>query len=94
MDKNNNEMAIDLKRSATIIELVSSVFIILSVVVSAYVSISVTQGRQDERLKNLESNYHDISLDLKEINQGQRELSNKIVQLMLELKDKQDRTNK
>lgn len=84
-------MAIDLKRSATIFEVVGSVFTILVVIVTTYVSIMVTDARQDERIKQLENNYRDIGNDLKEINDGQRELNNKITDILLELKDKEDK---
>jgi peptidoglycan hydrolase CwlO-like protein len=86
-------MAIDLKRSATIIEVIGSVFTCLVVIVTAYVSISVTQARQDERIKTLESNYRDIGLGLKEITASIREINNKQNELMLELKDKQNRAD-
>lgn len=84
-------MGIDLKRSATIIEVVGSVFTILVVIVTAYVSLMVNQARQDERIKQLENNYREIGLDLKEINDGQREINNNINDIRLQLKDKQDR---
>lgn len=81
----------DLKRNATIIEVIGSTFTILVVIVTAYVSIMVNQARQDERIKQLENNYRDIGSDLKEINAGQRELSNKITDIFLQLKDKEDK---
>lgn len=84
-------MAMDLKRSATIIEVMMSLLTILGVVITAYVSISVNQARQDERIKQLEGNYRDINIQLRDISGELRELNNKHTDLLLQLKDKQDR---
>jgi len=84
-------MGLDLKRSATIIEVLMSLFTVLGVIITAYVSISVTQARQDERIKQIESNYRDIGYDLKEIKSEMRELNNGKNEILLQLKDKQDR---
>lgn len=86
-------MGLDLKRSATIFEMVMSVVTILTVVVSAYVSVSNTQARQDERLKQLEGNYRDINSGLRDINSGMRDLNNNLTDIKLQLKDKQDRVD-
>ena len=87
-------MAIDLKRSATIFEMVMSLMTILAVVVSAYVSISTTQARQDERLKQLEGNYRDINTQLHDLNSAIRDVNNNVTDVKLQLKDKQDRNIK
>lgn len=84
-------MSVDLKRSATILEMIMSLVTVLGVVVTAYISLTVTQARQDERIKQLENNYRDINNQYREIKAELRDLNNKHTQLMLELKDKQDR---
>jgi peptidoglycan hydrolase CwlO-like protein len=82
----------DLKRSATMLEMIMSVCTVLGVVVTAYISLTVTQARQDERIKQVEVNYRDINNELREITKEIREINNKQTEIMLELKDKQDRS--
>lgn len=84
-------MIVDLKRGATILELIMSVFTVLAVVVTSAVTISVTQARQDERIKQLEGNYNDIRSSLREIGSDVRALNNGQNGILLQLKDKADR---
>jgi septation ring formation regulator EzrA len=87
-------MQVDLKRSATIIEMIASFVTILVVIVSAYVSITVTQARQDERIKQLENNYNEIKDRINNVDAGIREVNKGQTEILLQLKDKQDRTLK
>lgn len=84
-------MSMDLKRSATILEMVMSLATVLGVVITAYINITVNQARQDERIKQLEMNYNNITNDLRDIKTELRELNNKNNEIMLQLKDKADR---
>lgn len=86
-------MSVDLKRSATILEIIISLVTVLGVVITTYVSITVTQARQDEKIKQLEIYYQDINSSLRSIAVELRELNNKNHDVLLQLKDKADRRN-
>lgn len=86
MAENIEQPAINFRKNVSLAELIISALTLAGVMIAVYVNIVTRQVTMDERIKSLEGGYQNIQFELRELNKTQTEI-------LIQLRDKEDRKN-